>query len=73
MCLQCFQAKLLSVLEMGGVGGCMVSSYGTLLQCCTRSQAKFDSLLSGGPFLYKCSIRSLAWFYVLVLYLVTFR
>ena len=57
--IQCFQAKLLSVPLVGGGGGsCMVSSYGTLLQCCTRSAGQVRrSLLSDGPLLYKCSIR----------------
>ena len=58
----------------GGRGSCKVSSYGTLLRCCMRSAGQVRwSLLSDGPLLYKCSIRSLAWLYVLVLYLVTSR
>jgi len=52
----------------------MVSLYGTLFRCCTRSSGHVRrSLLSIGPLLYKCSIRSLAWLCVLLLYLVATR
>jgi len=49
----------------------MVSPYGALFQFFMRSSGQVRrSLLSVGPVLYKCSIRSLAWLCVLLLYLV---
>jgi len=49
-----------------------VSSYGIMFQFCTRSSGQVRrSLLSIGPLVYKCSMRSLAWLCVLLLYLVT--
>ena len=54
----------------GGLAGetfIMVSPYGTLFQCCRSSSGQVRrSLLSIGPLLYKCSIRSLAWLCVVV-------
>ena len=75
MCCTMFSGQVVERAAICLVGGsCMVSSYGKFLQCSTRSPGQVRrSLLSGGPLLYKCSIRSLAWLYVLVLYLVTSR
>jgi hypothetical protein len=51
-----------------------VTPCGTLVQCCNRSASQVRrSLLSTGPLLYKCSIRSLVRLCVLLLYLVAAR
>ena len=75
MCCTMFSGQVVErVASIWWGGSCMLSSYGTLLQCCTRFAGQVRrSLTSGGPLLYKCSIRSLVWLYVLVLYLVTSR
>ena len=57
-----------------GNASIVVSRCGSLFQCCTRSSGQVrQSLLSIGPLLYKCSIRSLAWLCVVLLYLVAAR
>ena len=51
-----------------------VTAYVIAFRCCNRSAGQVRrSLLSIGPLLYKCSIRSLAWLYVFMLYLAAAR
>ena len=59
----------------GHLQGCPPSlPHGTSFQCSTRSAGQVRrSLLSVGPLLYRCSIRSLAWLCDLSLCLMTTR